>query len=158
MIHHARSLTIDASPEAVWAVLGQFMHIDAFAPLVASVEALTTGPDRVGSKRRCHFTDGNSLVEEVIAWEENRMYRVRLSQTDPMPLKEATAELRLRPHGAGQTRVDWGMDYQVKYGPLGWLLGQTMMKLMMGKILDGNLKGLADHISRRGNPPSAAVA
>ena len=39
--------------------------------------------------------------------------------------------------------MTWSMDYRVKYGPLGWLLGQTMM----GKVLDGNLKGLADNVA-----------
>lgn len=38
------------------------------------------------------------------------------------------------------------MDYRVKYGPPGWLLGQTMVKMMMGRILDGNLKGLAEKV------------
>ena len=42
--------------------------------------------------------------------------------------------------------VTWGIDYRVKYGPVGWLLGQTLMKLMMGKILDGNLNGLAKKV------------
>ncbi len=46
------------------------------------------------------------------------------------------------------------MDYRVKFGPFGWLLGQTMMKLMMGKILDGNLKGLANRV--RSNRPAAS--
>lgn len=151
MIHHQRTLVIDATPEAVWEVLGRFMHIDEFAPLVKSVDALTEGENQVGSTRRCHFDDGGSMVEEVIAWEPNRKYRVRLSETEPMPLKEAYAELSIAPEGASKTNVVWSMDYQVKYGPFGWLLGQTMMKIMMGKVLDGNLKGLADKV-RDNNP------
>lgn len=63
-----------------------------------------------------------------------------------MPLKVAYAELSIRPHGIGQTHVEWSMDYQVKYGPFGWLLGQTMMKIMMGKILVANLNGLAKRV------------
>ena len=144
MIHYQRALVIEASPEQVWTVIARFMHIDEFAPLVKAVDALTDGDTGIGSRRRCHFEDGNSLVEEVTAWQENRGYRVRLSDTDPMPLKEAYAELSIAPQGAGRTKVSWSMDYRVKYGPLGWLLGQTMMKMMMGKVLDGNLKGLAD--------------
>ncbi len=38
------------------------------------------------------------------------------------------------------------MDYRVKYGPLGWLLGKTIMKLMMGKILNANLNGIAEKV------------
>ena len=65
---------------------------------------------------------------------------------EAMPLDEAHAELTVEPLDAGRSRVKWSMNYRVKYGPFGWILGQTMMKVMMGKILDGNLKGLADKV------------
>lgn len=65
MIHYERTLEIDATPDDVWAVLGRFMHIDEFAPLIKSVDALTDGEDGIGSKRRNHFDNGTSLVEEV---------------------------------------------------------------------------------------------
>jgi len=151
MIRHQRTLTIDASPDAVWGVLKRFMHIDEFAPLVKSVDALTTGEDRVGSKRRCNFEDGNCVVEEVTVWEDNHRYRVRLSETEPMPLKEAYAELSIAPAGPEQTSVKWSMDYRLKYGLFGWLMGQTMMKVMMSRVLDGNLKGLADRVRANQN-------
>lgn len=146
MIHHERTLVIDAAPKAVWKVLSRFMHIDEFAPLVKSVEALSDNKSGVGAKRRCHFNDGNSMAEEVIEWEDNHRFRVLLLETEPMPLKEAFAEIRIEPNGTDQTKVTWGMDYAVKYGPFGWLLGQTMMKMMMGKVLDGNLSALANHL------------
>ncbi len=73
-----------------------------------------------------------------------------------MPLHEAHAELAVEPLDNGRARVKWGMDYRVKYGPFGWLMGQTMMKLMMGKILDGNLKGLANKV--RSNPTATSQA
>ena len=139
-------MDIDATPDALWAVIGRFMHIDEFAPAVKSVEALTVGEDGIGSKRRCHFDDGTSVVEEVTLWETNRRYRVLLSEMTTMPLKEMYAELSVEPIDSGRVRVNWSMDYRVKYGPIGWLLGQTLMKLMMGKILDGNLKGLANKV------------
>lgn len=154
MIHFERTLDIDAAPEAVWAVVGRFMHIDEFAPLVTSVEALTEGEDGLGSKRRCYFSDGGSVVEEVTAWDANRGYRVRLSEMSAMPLHEAQADLAVKPLGDGRSTVIWGFDYRVKFGPLGWVLGQTLMKMMMGKVLDGNLQGLADKV--RSNQRAAA--
>jgi len=45
MIHFERTLGIDAKPDAVWTVLGNFMHIDEFAPEIVSVDALTDGKD-----------------------------------------------------------------------------------------------------------------
>lgn len=156
MIHYERTLDIDATPEALWVVIGRFMHIDEFAPLIKSVDALTDGEDGIGSKRRCYFDDGTSVVEEMTNWEANRRYSVRLLEMKSMPINEAHAELSVEPLDNGRTRVKWGMDYRVKYGPFGWVLGQTMMKLMMGKILDGNLEGLADKVRSNQNATSQA--
>ena len=143
MIHFQRSLIIDVTPEAVWHELRRFMNIDEFAPQVTSVDALTEGENKVGSKRRCHFQDGNSMAEEVVQWRENEGYRVKLFETDSMPINEAFAEIALAPAGPGKTNVVWSMDCRLKYGPIGWLMGQILMKGMMGKVLDANLHGLA---------------
>ncbi len=145
MIHHERNLTIDATPDAVWAVLGRYMHIDTFAPEITSVDALTEGEDGLGSKRRNHFANGTSLVEEVIAWAPGKGYTVKLSEMAAMPLKAASSEVRITLMGQ-RSKVTWTFDYTVKYGPLGWLLGKTLMKMMMGKIIDANLKGLSDKV------------
>ncbi|MEX3006836.1 SRPBCC family protein [Hoeflea sp. TYP-13] len=141
MIHFERSLTIDADPDAIWAVLDRFMHIDEFAPEIVSVDALTSGEAGLGSKRRNHFKNGTSLVEEVTAWQPGKGYTVQLSDMAAMPLHEASSDLWIQTSGKGSL-VTWTFDYRVKYGPLGWLMGQTLMKMMMGKIIDANLKGL----------------
>ncbi len=143
MIHFERNLTIGADAEAVWAVLERFMHIDEFAPQIVSVDALTSGETGVESKRRNHFQNGTSLVEEVTAWRPEEGYTVQLSDMAAMPLHDASSEIRIDTRGRGSV-VTWTFDYRVKYGPLGWLMGQTLMKMMMGKIIDANLKGLAD--------------
>jgi len=43
-------------------------------------------------------------------------------------------------HYIDRERGEGHIDYRVKYGPLGWLMGQPMMKVMMGKIFDLYLK------------------
>ncbi|WP_171176223.1 SRPBCC family protein [Ruegeria sp. HKCCD8929] len=152
MIHHERSRDIDARPEAVWAVLSRFMHIDEFAPQVKSVDTLTNGEDGIGSKRRCHFENDTSLVEEVTNWQVNRGYSVELSDMAAMPLHEAHAAIAIEPLANDKSRVIWSMDYRMKYGPFGWLMGQTLMKAMMGRILDANLEGLAHRVNSGGQP------
>ena len=142
MIHFQRSLTIDAVPDAVWAVLSRYMRIDEFAPQITSVDALTSGEVGLGSKRRNHFENGTSVVEEVTEWKPSAGYTVRLSDMAAMPLHEASSDIRITPMG-GRSKVTWTFDYRVKYGPIGWLMGQTLMIMMMGKIIDANLQGLS---------------
>jgi hypothetical protein len=74
-----------------------------------------------------------------------------------MPLNDMYAEISVEPLDSGRARVKWSMDYRVKFGPFGWLLGQTMMKLMMGKIIVGNLKGLASKVRSNQNVASQAT-
>jgi len=38
MIHFERSRVMDAAPQAVWAVLGRFMQVDEFAPLITPLK------------------------------------------------------------------------------------------------------------------------
>lgn len=72
-------------------------------------------------------------------------YTLKATDMPSMPLHKATSELYITPAG-DRSKVTWTFDYRVKYGPLGWLMGKTMMKMTMGKIIDGNLKGLADKV------------
>ena len=59
---------------------------------------------------------------------------------------------KIRTHVSHDIRKDGFANLQrlsfsfYDYRPVGWLMGQTMMKMMMGKILDANLKGLADKV------------
>ena len=148
MIHLERSLSINAAPNAVWDVLARFMKIDEIAPEITSVDALTNGDVGIGSRRRNHFANGTSVVEEVTEWKPASGYTVRLSEMAAMPLQEASSEIRITTTG-GVSKVTWTLDFRVKYGPLGWLMGQIMMKAMMGKIIDGNLQALSDKVQAR---------
>ncbi len=147
MIQFQRSKTLNATPEAVWVTLSDYMNIDAFAPGITKVDALSEQSNGLGAKRRCHFPDGNSVVEEVTTWTEGRGYRVALVDLGKMPLKEMHADIRLAPNGSGKTHVTWSIDFATKFGPLGWIMGQALMKPMMRKALDGNLQGLEDHVT-----------
>ena len=143
MIGLERTRELNASPDTVKAELSRDMHIDDLAPMVTSVEAVTSAQGGLGAMWRCHFENGGAIVEEVTEWEPGRGYEVRSSELDPMPLHELFAGIAVAPKGADVSTVTWSVGFRVKYGPLGWLLGQVMMKRMMGKVLDGNLQGLA---------------
>lgn len=104
MIHFERTLEIDATPGAVWAVLGNFMHVDEFAPEIVSVDALTNGKDGIGSKRRNHFKNGTSLVEEITEWEPaKRRFRLRMLDMESMPLHEGYSAMFVEPTANGRS-------------------------------------------------------
>ena len=60
-----------------------------------------------------------------------------------MPLHQAHAAIAIVPSGEHRVRVRFSMDYRMKYGPFGWLMGQTLLKMMMGRVLADNPRALA---------------
>ncbi len=142
MMHVESTYIVNAAPATVWAALSDYMAIDAIAPEVVKVDALSTNTSGLGAKRRCHFPNGTSLVEEAITWTEGPGYRADMQEMGKIPFKTAQAEIRLTPTSDGKTHVHWSIDFQPKFGPLGWLLGATLMKPQLRTVLTGNLKGL----------------
>jgi carbon monoxide dehydrogenase subunit G len=148
MIHNQRTREVDATPQDVWAVMGRFMHMQEFAPRIQTIDALTESEDGVGARRRCNFEGGGSVVEEVTEWEDNWKYTVRMSEAGTMPLKDAYVELSVEPIAEGRSQGKMAMDYQMKFGPIGWLMGQTMMKRMMGGIFEEILNELGKKVEK----------
>jgi hypothetical protein len=153
VIKTERSIDIEAPADRVWAVLGRFMHIDDFHPRVSRVDVLSDATAGVGACRRCHFRDGTSVVEKVIDWQDGRSYRAELSEFS-LPLRKAIATLSVEPVDAERSRAKMSLDYEVKFGPIGWLMGRTMMSRMMGRLFLIVLRGLEERVVR--GPKTAA--
>ncbi|GAA6209468.1 hypothetical protein NBRC116601_27610 [Cognatishimia sp. WU-CL00825] len=147
MLNCSRSIELDATPEEVWAVIGRYMQAEQYCPLVVSVEALTTGEDGVGSKRRNFFENGTSITEKVIEWTPNRGQLIECSEFGSIPFRRLIAQIDIVPSHGKRTTLKWALDFQVKFGPLGWLLGQLVMKRAFGKIVMGNLDAIAERIA-----------
>jgi hypothetical protein len=153
VIKTERSIDIEAPADRVWAVLGRFMHIDDFHPRVSRVDVLSDATAGVGACRRCHFRDGTSVVEKVIDWQDGRSYRAELSEFS-LPLRKAIATLSVEPVDAERSRARMSLDYEVKFGPIGWLMGRTMLSRVMGGLFLIVLRGLEERVVR--GPKTAA--
>jgi hypothetical protein len=64
-----------------------------------------------------------------------------------MPLKSLHATMGVRAVNNNTSDIYMSMDYVVKFGPLGWVMGALLMRPIMNKVMKGILKGLAFHSS-----------
>lgn len=94
------------------------------------------------------------MVEKVIDWSEGRAYRAELSEFS-LPLNRAIATLSVEPLEGGRSRAKMSMDFEVKYGPVGWLMGKTMMSRMMGGLFLVVLRGLEERVVRGAQPAAS---
>lgn len=144
-MQHAEAVRIIArSPEALWPLVSDVLAVQRWHPSVARAELLSVTSTGLGAARRCHFYDGTNVREEVVTLDEGRRVRMALSEFS-VPMTRLEAEFQLTPTAEGQTEVRFGLDYVVKFGPLGRLLGATVMRGQLRKMAAKVLAGLEHH-------------
>jgi len=145
MAHHCeKTLKVNIPAEKVWQALEDYSSIENFAMTIkssASVNDINTG---LGAKRSCTFNDGSSLVEEIIEYQAGQGYRMDISNHS-MPLKSMQAEMKVAVIDENSCEIYMSADFVVKGGPLGWVMGQLIMRPVMKSIFKKVMTGLAYH-------------
>lgn len=146
-MHHVNvTRTIDMSADRVWEVVDDFGAVYRYHPLVEQSPIRNGVPSGEGAERVCHFVGGNSITERITQYQPGAGYTIDIIEPGNFPLKSATARLSLHPQGAASTRVGFEMVFQPKFGPVGWLMGKTVMRSQFRKVLDSVLAGLETHL------------
>jgi hypothetical protein len=70
----------------------------------------------------------------VTHWEDGRAIGLEVAESD-WPIHFMRWVTRVEPH-AGATRITQDLEYRVKFGPLGWLLDNLVMKKKLTSNLD----------------------
>ena len=130
--------------EAVWKVLDDYGTVYRYNPDVETSEILGEKKTGLGARRVCHFYDGSSLKETIIKYTPNRGYSFMLSDFS-LPLKHATSHFQLEPLDKDKCLLSVTIEFEPKFGPLGWLMAKLLMRPMLTKALTGLTKGLDDY-------------
>lgn len=126
---------VNATIEDVWHAWDDFGNIANFHPGLKSSH-LINGSEAtgLGAERQCNLKDGKNYIQErVVAYVPNKRLSVDI-YSGTMPLKSALATIELRELGPNRTQVRMKMDYQMRFGILGRVMGQ-MMKPQFRKLL-----------------------
>jgi carbon monoxide dehydrogenase subunit G len=103
----SESITIAASPDAVWARVKDFAALHEWHPAVAA--STTTQGNQVGSVRTLELKGGGSIVELLETYvEADKRYSYRMKDPGPVPVSNYSSTLQVKPGAsAGTTLVEW---------------------------------------------------
>jgi ligand-binding SRPBCC domain-containing protein len=120
------TVRINASPEAVWRVLGTLDALHEYDPGVKKAALLSGPSEGVGASRKCELAPGGWFEERVTEWEPHASIAFELFACT-LPVKSLRHRYTLTP-AEGATVVTQRMEYQLKFGPLGRAMDSLMVR------------------------------
>lgn len=138
-------ITVNASLEKVWEVLSNIELLDKYDPTVKQSTALSENKSGLNAKRKVLMVDGKNWFEEkVTVFKPNEALTYQLTNCS-FPISGLKHSYSFEKVG-NQTKVKQVMEYTVKFG----LLGKLLDNLMIRKQTDSGIKkffaGLKSHI------------
>lgn len=147
------SISIAASPERVWSVLGSLSALDRYDPGVARSSLLPGATEGIGAARRCELRPRGWFAERVTRWEPGQTLAFELYDCS-LPVRRLAHRYTLTATG-GRTVIEQRMEYQLKYGMLGRLLDVVLVRRAWRRGIRRFLAGLKEHVE--GAPPAAIL-
>lgn len=131
-LHH--DVTARCPPERVWALLADLEAVAIYNQTIAAARVRGAARAGVGAERECDLKPSGRVVERVIAWDEGRAVGLEVVESDwPIVFMRWTTRVDADEAGA---RITQELTYQVKFGPLGWLLDNLVMRRKLTSTLD----------------------
>jgi hypothetical protein len=134
------SIRINATPQAVWRVLGTLDALHEYDPGVKKAALLSGPSEGVGASRKCDLAPGGWFEERVTEWKPHATLAFELFACT-LPVKRLKHRYTLTPSEGG-TLVTQTMEYELKFGPLGWAMDGLMVRRKWNDGIRGFFAGL----------------
>ncbi|MBL4799535.1 MAG: SRPBCC family protein [Oleispira sp.] len=143
MAHHLQTvLKIKASAEKVWQVLDDYAGVEKFSIGIDKSPLVGDKKSGLGAVRHCIFHDQSSLHEEIIDYQAYKSFKVVLSNFT-VPMKFMHAAFNVEKLSDTSCKVTMNMDFEVKFGLLGKILGALVIGRLIKRVNKDLLLGLA---------------
>src|SRR5262249_3444689 len=138
------SIHIAAAPETVWRVLGRLDALHEYDPGVKKASVLSGPREGVGASRKCDLAPGGWFEERVTEWTPHDAMAFELFACS-LPVKRLRHRYTLTADGVG-TLVKQTMTYELKFGPLGWVMDALMVRRKWNEGVRGFFTGLKERV------------
>jgi carbon monoxide dehydrogenase subunit G len=109
----SESIDINAAPEAVWALVGDYAHPEKWMPTVESTTA--QGGTEKGATRELKLKSGGTIKEELKNYDaEKKVIQYKVDDpTDPavFPVNNYSSTIKVEANPAGGSKVEWNAAF-----------------------------------------------
>jgi mxaD protein len=109
------SVTIHASPDAVWSRIKDFDGMGNWHPAVASDQIILGSNNTVGAERLLTLHDGGTVRDKLTVFDaKHRRYSYAILK-GTLPVSEYTATVTVKAAGLNRSRVTWSATFKRKH-------------------------------------------
>jgi ligand-binding SRPBCC domain-containing protein len=138
------SIFIDATAQEVWTALASLDALERYDPGVTRSEVVSPSHEGPGAARRCDLKPGGWFKEKVVDWKIGEALSFELFECT-LPVRRLKHSYTFTPEGTG-TIVRQRMEYQLKLGPVGWLMDAVMVRRRWKAGIEGFFAGLKRYV------------
>lgn len=149
MTQVTRKIRIEQSKSIVWNKVAAFSDVADASPYVMKSYPMNEQIQGQGAMRHCELNaDGSQYAEEqIIDWKEGERYQVKMiGGTNPPPVDNLNFEIAVRAIDHQATTLSITFNYKPRWGIVGSVMDQLLIKRMLGGLLDNILMGYKVHI------------
>ena len=110
----SKSVTVNASPETTWKMIGDFNHLDVWHPVVVASKLLQGSDNVAGAERLLTLGNGATITEELVSHNngaESYTYKIVKS---PLPIANYVSTIRVASADKGKATVTWSSTFDAK--------------------------------------------
>ncbi len=134
-----KSTVINHSAEKVWALIGEYGHLNNWHPAVVKLELSGDGGN--GLYRSLTLPDGAILKEKLLSYSlEDMSYSYSIVE-GPLPVQNYVSKITVRPGDSeGQSVIEWSSTFE----PAG--VDEAEAKKIVGGIYTAGFDGINDKL------------
>ncbi len=138
----SKNITVNASPETTWKMIGNFNHLDVWHPVVVDSQLVKGDGQSPGSLRLLTLGNGATITEKLVSHNDSAKRYTYAIVKSPLPVSDYVSTISVSPAANGKATVTWNSTFDAKGAE-----DAEAVKTISG-IYDAGLKNLDKHFNQ----------
>jgi mxaD protein len=107
----SKNVTVNASPETTWKMIGDFNHLDVWHPVVVASKLTSGDSQSAGAIRLLTLGNGATITEKLVSNNNAlRSYTYAITAS-PLPIADYVSTITVSPAADGKSTVTWSSSF-----------------------------------------------
>ncbi|PHS68661.1 MAG: MxaD family protein [Methylophaga sp.] len=107
----SKEVTVNASPETTWKMIGDFNHLDVWHPVVVASQLTQGNSQSAGAVRLLTLGNGATITETLVSNNNAlRSYTYAITQS-PLPIADYVSTITVSAAADGKSTVTWSSSF-----------------------------------------------